>query len=83
MQYYYGVFSCSELYALLLRINGYPMRWLCHKHKRLRCSRKHKRDVVGSLPSDLPCRCMDPRVLVIKVTRAVCRETFALWEPCG
>lgn len=54
MQYYYGVFSRSELYALLLRINGYPMRWLCHTHKRLRCSRKHNRDLLDRPTHGVP-----------------------------
>ena len=37
---YYGAFCQSALYPLLARINGYLLRWLRKKHKRLR--RRHK-----------------------------------------
>ena len=33
---YYGAFYRSELYPVLKRINGYLMRWLRKKYKRLR-----------------------------------------------
>jgi RNA-directed DNA polymerase len=37
---YYGAFYRSALYPLLSRINAYLMRWIRHKYKRLRATRK-------------------------------------------
>ena len=46
---YYGRYYRSALHGLLGRINAYLVRWLRHKHKRLRARKKAQRAFQGAL----------------------------------